>query len=344
MKFSGASWKKDGSGFFYSRYDAPASADQLKQANYYHKLYFHKLGTPQSQDTWSTSARITRNGLQRPRHRGRPLPHHRRLIRAPTQRTASSTKTLRKPDAPVVELLNKLDAAYDFLGCEGTPSGSEPTWTRREAGSSRSTSQKPENITTVVPEAADKLEAVELVGDRFIASYLKDAHCASGCSMSGKFAGEIKLPGSGTASGFGANAKTREFHSYSASPRRRPFTAMISRPAKVRALPPESRFRVRRLHDQQVFYHSKDGTPVPMFIRIRKAWRKTATTRQCFTAMAASQFRDALVLSASLDGNGRSLCRCQLRGGGEYGKEWHQAGTKGRNRMCSTISSPPPSG
>ena len=216
VKFSGASWKQDGSGFFYSRYDAPASAEQLKQANYFHKLYFHKLGTTQDKDTlvyerkdhkdWNFSGDVTEDGrfLIIDVHQGTD-PKNRIFY-----------KDLQKADSPVVELLNKQDAAYDFLGCEGNT-----FWFKTDlaAGKGRIVAidiSKPENITTVVPEAVDKLEAVDLVGDRFVASYLKDAHSAIKLfEISGKAAGEIKLPGLGTASGFkGKRKDTETFYSY----------------------------------------------------------------------------------------------------------------------------------
>ena len=112
VKFSSASWKKDGSGFFYSRYDAPASADQLKQTNYFHKLYFHKLGTPQDKDAlvyerkdhkdWNFGAEVTENG--------------RMLIITVSQGTDPKNrvfyKDLQKTESPVVELLNKRRFLY----------------------------------------------------------------------------------------------------------------------------------------------------------------------------------------------------------------------------------------
>jgi len=120
VKFSNASWKKDGSGFFYSRYDAPASADQLKQTNYFHKLYFHKLGTAQKADQlvyerkdhkdWNFSGAVTEDG--------------RILIINVSQGTDPKNrifyKNLELPNAPVVELLNKQDASYEFIGYEGS--------------------------------------------------------------------------------------------------------------------------------------------------------------------------------------------------------------------------------
>ena len=119
VKFSNASWKHDGSGFFYSRYDAPTSAEQLKQTNYFHKLYFHKLGTPQSKDElvyerkdhkdWNFGAQVTEDG--------------RILVINVSQGTDPKNrvfyKDLQSPGSKVVELLNKQDASYNFIGYEG---------------------------------------------------------------------------------------------------------------------------------------------------------------------------------------------------------------------------------
>src|SRR3954447_233786 len=140
VKFSDAAWKKDGSGFFYSRFDAPASADQLKQANYFHKLYFHKLGTGQSEDAliyerkdhkdWNFNGQVSEDG--------------RFLIVSVSQGTDPKNrifyKDLQKPDASVVELLNKQMPSTASSAPTEIRSGSEPTWRRRVAGSLRSTS------------------------------------------------------------------------------------------------------------------------------------------------------------------------------------------------------------
>src|SRR5205814_1654479 len=152
VKFSNGSWKKDGSGFFYSRYDAPASAEQLKQANYFHKLYFHKLGTPQPADPlvyerkdhkdWNFNGEVSEDG--------------RFLIINVSQGTDPKNRIfymdLQKPDATVVELLNKQDAAYDFLGCDGNV-----FWFKTDLAAPRGRIvaidiTKPEEVKTLVPE------------------------------------------------------------------------------------------------------------------------------------------------------------------------------------------------
>ncbi|HYJ06974.1 MAG TPA: prolyl oligopeptidase family serine peptidase [Chthoniobacterales bacterium] len=338
VKFSLASWKKDGSGFFYSRYDAPASADQLKQANYFHKVYFHKLGTPQSKDElvyerkdhkdWNFSSEVTEDG--------------RFLIIDVSQGTDPKNrifyKDLAKADAPVVELLNKQDAAYSFLGCDGNIFWFE---TNLGAPKGRIVSidiTKPEEIKTLVPEAADKLENVELVGDRFIASYLKDAHSSVRLfELTGKPAGEIKLPGLGTASGFkGKRKDTETFYSYVS------FTEppaiyrhdLKSGESKV-LFRPKVDFKSEDFTTEQVFYPSKDGTKVPMFITYRKGLDKNGNNPTIlygyggFDSSLTPSFSASIATWLQMGG---VYAAANLRGGGEYGEEWHLSGTKLRKQ------------
>ena len=256
VKFSGASWKQDGSGFFYSRYDAPASADQLKQANYFHKLYFHKLGTTQDKDTliyerkdhkdWNFSGDVTEDG--------------RFLIIDVRQGTDPKNrifyKDLQKADAPVVELLNKQDAAYDFLGCEGNT-----FWfkTDLDAPKGRIVAidiSKPENITTVVPEAADKLEGVE-PGRRPVCRQLSQGRAFRDQALRSfrKSRGRDQASGIGHGERFQRETQRHrdilflcEFHrAIDHLPLR-----FQERP-KLSSLPPESRLQVRRLHDRTGF-------------------------------------------------------------------------------------------
>jgi prolyl oligopeptidase len=338
VKFSNASWKKDGSGFFYSRYDAPVSAEQLKQANYFHKLYFHKLGTPQSDDPliyerkdhkdWNFNGEVSEDG--------------RFLIINVSQGTDPKNrifyKDLQKPDGTVVELLNKQDAAYDFLGCEGNI-----FWFKTDLAAPRGRIAaiditKPEEIKTLVPEAADKLQNAQVVGDRFIASYLKDAHSAVRLfDLAGKDAGEIKLPGLGTASGFNGKRKdTETFYSY----------VSFTEPATIYRYDlktgqstvlfrPKVDFKSDDFVTEQVFYSSKDGTKVPMFITYGKGLEKNGNNPTMlygyggFDASITPSFSPGVATWLQMGG---VYAVANLRGGGEYGEEWHLAGTKLRKQ------------
>jgi prolyl oligopeptidase len=338
VKFSDASWKKDGSGFFYSRYDAPASADQLKQANYFHKLYFHKLGTAQSADAlvyerkdhkdWNFNGQVSEDG--------------RFLIINVSQGTDPKNrifyKDLEKPDGAVIELLNKQDAFYSFLGCDGNT-----FWFRTDLAAPRCRIvaidiTKPEEIKTVVPEAADKLEDVELVGDRFIASYLKDAHSAVRLfELSGKDAEEIKLPGLGSASGFKGKRKDSEtFYSYVSFTEPATIYRYDMKSGESTVLfRPKVYFKSDDFVTEQVFYPSKDGTKVPMFITYRKGLEKNGNNPTLlygyggFDSSSTPSFSPAVATWLQMGG---VYALANLRGGGEYGEEWHLAGTKLRKQ------------
>jgi prolyl oligopeptidase len=338
VKFSIASWKKDGSGFFYSRYDAPASADQLKQTNYFHKLYFHKLGAPQAKDElvyerkdhkdWNFGAEVTEDG--------------RMLIITVSQGTDPKNrvfyKNLQKTESPVVELLNKQDASYVFLGYEGNN-----FWFKTDLGAPRGRIisvdiAKPDNITTLVPEAADKLEAAELVGDRFIASYLKDAHSAIRLfELSGKPAGEIQLPGLGTASGFkGRRKDTETFYSYVSFTEPPTIYRYDLKSGQSTVLfRPKVDFKSDEFTTEQVFYQSKDGTKVPMFLTYQKGLQKNGSNPTIlygyggFDISITPSFSPAVAAWLQMGG---VYAVANLRGGGEYGEEWHLAGTKLRKQ------------
>jgi prolyl oligopeptidase len=338
VKFSDAAWKKDGSGFFYSRYDTPASADQLKQANYFHKLCFHKLGTPQSADPlvyerkdhkdWIFNSEVSEDG-------------HFLIIfvnQGSDPKNQIFYKDLQKPDAPVVELLNKRDAAYDFLGCDGNV-----FWFKTDLAASRGRIvaidiTKPEEIKTLVPEAADKLESAQVVGDRFIASYLKDAHSAVRLfELSGKPAGEIKLPGLGTASGFkGKRQDTETFYSYVSFTEPATIYRYDMKSGESTVLfRPKVDFKSEDFVTEQVFYSSKDGTKVPMFLTYRKGLEKNGGNPTIlygyggFDSSSTPSFSPAVATWLQMGG---VYAVANLRGGGEYGEEWHLAGTKLRKQ------------
>jgi len=338
VKFSGASWKKDGSGFFYSRYDAPPSAEQLKQVNYFQKLYYHKLGTPQTQDEliyerrdhkdWYFHGKVTEDG--------------RILTITVSQGTDPKNlffyKNLQLPNSPVVELLKKQDASYDFIGYEGNT-----VWFKTDLGAPRGRivsvdAQKPEVITTIVPEAAEKLESVSLVGNRFIASYLKDAHSVVRLfELSGKPAGEIPLPGLGTAGGFtGQRKDTETFYSY---------VSFTEPPAIYRydmkngqstvLFRPKVDFKSDEFTTEQVFYQSKDGTKVPMFLTYKKGLQKDGNNPTILYGYGGFDISVTPAFSPSVAAwlqMGGVYAVANLRGGGEYGEEWHLAGTKLRKQ------------
>ena len=338
VKFSGASWTHDNKGFFYSRYDAPGEGEGLKAANYFHKLYYHKLGTPQSEDQlvyerkdhkdWNFSAEVTEDGKF--------------LIIDVSQGTDPKNrifyKKLDDPDSAVVELLSEQDAQYVFLGDEG-----DTFWFRTNLGAPRGRiiavqATGPLNIKEVVPEGADKLESATLVGDRFVANYLKDAHSVLRLfELSGKPAGEITLPGLGTATGFTGKRKDAEtFYNYVSYTEPPTIFRYDFKGGKSAVLfRPKVDFKSDDYVTEQVFYNSKDGTRIPMFLTYRKGLEKNGNNPTMlygyggFDISLSPSFSPATAAWLQMGG---IYAVANLRGGGEYGEEWHLSGTKLRKQ------------
>ena len=344
VKFSGASWMKDGSGFFYSRFDEPKSGDELKGKVEFQKLYFHKLGTPQSADTliyerkdhadWGFHGSVTDDG--------------RYLIIHATQGTDTKNrifyKDLTQPVAKVVELLNDFDAAYHFAENIGPvfifQTDLEAPRYRVIAVDTRAPDRA--NWRELVPQAAELLEHVSFIGGRLIASYLKDARTAvklfdvdtaDPAQVAVKPAGELKLPGIGTVAGFGGRTKdTHTFFSF----------ASFTEPGAIYRMEiattnfavwkkPKVDFASADYETKQVFVTSKDGTRVPMFITHKRGLAlggSTPTILYGYGGFNISLTPAFSVSRAVWMEMGGVYALANLRGGGEYGAEWHKAGTK----------------
>src|SRR5437660_6138806 len=334
IKFSGASWKKDGSGFFYSRYDRPDEKNKLRSQVYNHKLFFHQLGTPQSQDKliyerpdqkeWLFNAEVTDDG-------------HYLIItvqRGTDPKNRIFYKNIADPNSKVVELLDKADAKYAFLDNDG------PTfWFKTDLNaplgritSIDTTKPLPPQPKELVPESSDKLEAVSVVGDRFIAVYLKAARSLVKLfKPAGSPDGEIALPGIGSAGGFTGKRKDREtFYSFTS------FTTPTSilrynfdnRQSGL-LLQPKVKFNPDDYTTEQVFYNSADGTRVPMFISYKKGMKRDQQNPTYlygyggFDISETPSFSPANLVWMEMGG---IFALANLRGGGEYGEKWHEAG------------------
>ncbi len=336
IKFSGASWLKDGTGFFYSRYDEPKGENKLRAQVYNQKLFFHQLGTPQKEDKliyqrpehkdWLFSGTVTDDG------------HY--LIIDVSHGTDPKNrvfyKDLSKPESQVVELLPNGDAAYNFIGNEG------PTFwfqTDLKAALGRivaidTTQPLPAQPNEVVAESADKLEGVSLVGERFVAEYLKDAHSLVKLfKLDGKPEGEIALPGLGSAAGFTGHRPDKEtFYSFTsfttpATIYRYDFASRKSAPLFA----PKVKFDPNDYTTEQVFYSSADGTKVPMFISYKKGLKKNGENPTYlygyggFDISLTPSFNPANLVWMEMGG---IYAVPNLRGGGEYGERWHEGGMK----------------
>jgi len=336
VKFSGASWTKDGTAFFYSRYDAPRPGEQLKGVNYFQKLYLHQLGRPQSEDQlmyersdhkdWLFGGSVTDDG--------RYLIIH--VSQGTDTRNRIFYRDLKDPDAKVVELLNDFDAQYSFIDNDRTR-----FWFRTDLQAPRGrvieidiTKPQRANWRELIPQSDDTLRGVSMLNNEFIANYLKDAYSQIKIfSRDGHYLHGIELPGIGSAAGFGGKRKDAEtFYSFTS------FTtpgtiyrydlkknvSSIFREPKVEC--DASQFETR-----QIFYHSKDGTRIPMFVTHKKGLKLDGQTPALLYGYGG--FNISITPSFSVPHlvwleMGGIYAVANLRGGGEYGEEWHQSGMK----------------
>jgi Serine proteases of the peptidase family S9A len=335
VKFSGVSWTRDNSGFFYSRYDEP-KGDSLKGTNYFQKVYFHKLGTAQSSDTlvyerpdqkdWLFGATVTEDGDY--------------LIITVFQGTDSKTrvyyKDLKKSDSQVVKLLDNFDAAYTFIGNEGSR-----FWFQTDLKAPRGQIieidvNKPggENWRDVVTETKESLQTSTLVNHRFILNYLKDAYTQVRIhETSGKLVNEVLFPGIGSADGFGGRSTDKEtFYSFTGFTTPTTIYRYDMTTGKSTIFrQPKVDFNPADFETKQVFYTSKDGTKVPMFITYKKGIRLDGNNPTYlygyggFNVSLSPAFSVGNLVWMELGG---VYAQPNLRGGGEYGEDWHQAGMK----------------
>jgi prolyl oligopeptidase len=336
VKFSGASWTKDGKGFFYSRYDEPNEKTKLEDVNYFQKLFYHRLGTPQSEDIlvyerkdqkeWGFSGDVTEDG--------------RYLLVSVWQGSDPKNriffKDLQKSDAQVVELIPELEAAYSFIGNDGPL-----FWFRTDLNATRgrviaidTLNPDRKNWKEIIPQASETLEGVSLVGDHFIASYLKDARTQIKLfDLKGKFVREVELPGIGTAAGFGGKRKdTETFYAFTGFTIPTTIYRYDLKTGKSTIYrQPKVDFKPGDYETKQVFYKSKDGTRVPMFITHKKGLKLDGNNPTYlygyggFSISLTPAFSIANLVWMEMGG---VYAQPNLRGGGEYGEEWHLAGTK----------------
>lgn len=335
-KFSPASWTKEGAGFFYGRYPEPKEGEDLLAANYFQKLYYHKLGTPQADDKlvyetpdhkeWQYWNEVTDDGKYLVLEVSRSTEDVNMLV----------YKRLDEPDAPTVTLIDNFDAGYQFIDNDG------PVFffkTTRNAPRSRviaiDTRQPEEqHWKELIPQADETLTAATLVGDRFFAAYLKDAHSqVKVFDMSGKFEREVDFPGLGTVTGFvGKRSDKETFYSFTSFTTPEAIYRYDVASGKSTVFrEPKVDFKPADYTTEQVFYNSKDGTRIPMFISYKKGLKKNGNAAAFlfgyggFNIPLTPSFSVANLVWMEMGG---VFAVPNLRGGGEYGEEWHKAGTK----------------
>ncbi len=339
IKFSNVSWSADSKGFYYSHYDAPKEGQQLKSVNYFPKLYYHRLGEPQEKDQliyhrpdhkdWSFGGLATDDGRYLLISVSRSTEHKNLLY----------FQDLQRPDQGIRPLVTSWQASYDYLGNQGSR-----FWFLSNDQAPRGRileidleNPAPENWKEVVPQTRDTLETASMINDSFILRYLHDAwHKVIIHPLEGE-AWELELPGMGSAGGFYGKRRDKEtFYSWTS----------FNTPARIYHLDMETGksqlFKAPRLKfnpddyvTRQVFYKSKDGTRIPMFISHRKDLKPDGRTPTLLYGYGGFNISLTPWFSVSrlvwMEAGG-IYAVANLRGGGEYGEQWHEAGTKTRKQ------------
>jgi prolyl oligopeptidase len=344
VKFSGAAWTKDATGFYYARYDAPRPGTELEAVVKNQKVYFHRLGTPQSEDLLvyerpddpelGFAPEVTDDG--------------RYLVlsiwKGTDTRNRVYVRDLAVPDAPFVKLFDAFDARYGVVDNVGTlfyvstdldaPRGRIVTVDL--AAFEKSLASDPKSkpaLRHVVRQSNAVVAGVQLLGGRLVVEYLKDA--ASDVrvfSLGGRFEREISLPALGIVGGFaGKRTDTETFYAFTSftTPTtifRHDFGTGKSEVFRR----PRVDFDPAAFETSRVFYRSKDGTKVPMFLVHRKGLKRDGSNPTLLFGYGGFNVSLGPAFSVSripwLESGG-VYAQASIRGGGEYGEEWHKAGT-----------------
>ena len=334
LKFTSVAWMHDNSGFFYARFPQPEGSE-LSAVNSDEKLYFHKLGTPQSQDVlvyyrpehpeWGYGAEVSEDGNW--------------LIISGSEGTARKNRTwyvdLQGDWSEVTAMFDKFDAAYHYLANDD-----RSVWfkTTKDAPKGRIIKVNPMNPVEanwidVVPESDDVLTSVSYLNGNLICTYLHNAYSVTKAfSLSGKHLWDVEYPCLGSASGIGGKTDSATAW-YSFSSFTYPssvFSLDLETGKSSLAMAPNVPFDPSDYLTKQVWYESKDGTSVPMFIVHKRGIEPNGKLPVQlygyggFNISLTPRFSVATLVWMEMGG---VYAMPNLRGGGEFGSEWHQAGT-----------------
>lgn len=337
VKFSRPNWSRDGKGFYYSRFAEPKPGEALKAANFNQKAYHHTAGQTQDKDrlvyerpdhpTWGIHVGETEDGKY--------------LTIFISEGTKAENnffyRDLSKgPDSPVVELLTNFEHDWSFLGNEGTRFF---FLTTHKAPNRRVvvidiTKPEPANWQEIVPEGKSVIESASVIGRRVFVQRLVDAHDdVSVYDLAGKETDKLKLPNFGTAGGFGGRFDDKETF-YAVTGFDTPGAIYrYNVDAAKSTLHEETKvaFDTKDIAVEQFWFASKDGTKVPMFVVRKKATQKNGELPVMLYAYGGFNHSLTPAFSASriawLEAGG-VYAQVNLRGGGEFGQAWHEAGMK----------------
>jgi prolyl oligopeptidase len=338
IKFSGASWTKDGVGFFYSRYPEPGDK-ALTDVNRFQRVYYHRVGTDQATDVlvyerpdqpdWGMNAEVTDDGRYAVLTVWLGTDRRNRVYYLDLGDAGHP-----QVSGTVVRLLDDFDASYSFVGNDGPVFYLMTDLAAPRKRVIAIDTRHPERARwrELIPQGGDVLESVGIVHDTFVASYLHDAHSVLRLvALDGRFLKDVELPTLGTVSAVTGERKDAEmfyvFTSflYPSTVFRYDFTTARTSVFKA----PEIAFDPSGYETEQVFYRSKDGTRVPMFLTHKKGLVRDGSHPTYlygyggFNISLTPSFSVAVLVWLEWGG---IYAVPNLRGGGEYGEEWHQAG------------------
>ncbi|WP_026706069.1 prolyl oligopeptidase family serine peptidase [Flavobacterium soli] len=331
VKFSGISWYKN-EGFYYSSYDKPEGS-QLSAKTDQHKLYFHKLGTSQKSD------KVIFGDQEKRRYVGGGVTEDNKylIISASTSTSGNELyiKDLSKADSKIVTIVDNFETDNSIIENVGSKlyiitNKNAPNQKIVTVDASNPT---PENWKDFIPETKNVLSA-NTGGGFIFAEYMKDAVTqVLQYDYNGKLIREVKLPGVGSAGGFGGKKEETTLY-YSFTNYTTPGTIYSYDPKTGTSKEyekPKVDFNSADYESKQVFYTSKDGTKVPMIITHKKGLKlngKNPTILYAYGGFNVSLTPAFSVSNAVWLEQGGVYAVANLRGGGEYGKEWHDAGTQ----------------
>ncbi|CAC9973856.1 S9 family peptidase [Flavobacterium panici] len=331
VKFSGISWLGN-EGFYYSSYDKPKGSE-LSAKTDQHKLYFHKLGTSQKED------KVIFGADQKRRYVGGYVTedNHYLVITAANSTYGNELyiKDLKTPDSPIITIVDNFNSDNNIIENEGSKLFIQTDYNAPNGRvvSVDFSNPKQENWKDFIKETENVLSP-STGGGYFFANYTKDAvSLVLQYDYSGKLVREIKLPAVGTAGGFGAKKEEKILY-YSFTNYTTPGTIFSFEPKSGKSevyQKPKVDFKSEDYESKQVFYTSKDGTKVPMIITYKKGTKldgKNPTILYGYGGFNISLTPAFSISNAVWMENGGVYAVANLRGGGEYGKKWHDAGTK----------------
>jgi len=336
VKFSSPAWTHDSRGFFYGRFAAPRDGTAFQELNLNQSVYYHRIGKPQDQDDlvykrpdhpdWGFGLDVTEDG--------------RYLILTVWKGTDDKYRVLYRdltvPEGKPVDLVDDFQNEYTFVGNQGSL-----LYFKTDRGAPRKQivaidldhpQRDPWRV--VVAQRAEAMTSADLVGNRFVLKYLKDATTQVRIhERDGRFVREVKFPGIGTASGFGGRQRDQEtfysFSSFATPPSIYRYDMVTGASRLLRRA--DVKFDPEAYEVRQVFYESADGTRVPMFVAHKKGLDRNGARPTLLYGYGGFNIPLTPSFSVSrlqwMEMGGVFAMAC-LRGGGEYGEEWHRSGTK----------------